>query len=90
MLEGRLFMQCQFTFSRGKKDYHLLSSNVERRPPSHSSAGLWKQWGKLNSHIAHSVWCMQVGDEISKANTTSNTLAAAAPAECSESQISTP
>lgn len=49
MLEGRLFKQCQFTFGQRKKDYHLLSSNVERRPPSHSSSGMWKQWGKLNS-----------------------------------------
>lgn len=63
MLEGRLFMQCQFSFSQGKKDYHLLSSNVERRPPSHSSAGMWKQWGKLNSQTAHTVSCMQVRDD---------------------------
>lgn len=49
MLEGRLFKQCQFTFGQRKKDYHLFSSNVERRPPSHSSSGMWKQWGKLNS-----------------------------------------
>lgn len=62
MLEGRLFTQWQFTFSRGKKDYHLLSSNVESRPPSHSSAGMWKQWGKLNSQTAHTVSCVQVRD----------------------------
>lgn len=48
MLEGRLLKQCRFTFGQRKKDYHLLSSNVQRRPPSHSSSGMWKHWGKLN------------------------------------------
>lgn len=55
MLEGRLFMPCLFTFSPRKKDYHLLSSTVERMPPSHSSAGMWKQWGKLNSQAV--IYC---------------------------------
>lgn len=88
MLEGRLFKQCRFTFGQRKKDYHLLSSNVERRPPSHSSSGMWKQWGKLNSQQLTLFHVCEPEMVISKANAASHTLAAGTLTDCSETQIS--
>lgn len=87
MLEGRLFKQCRFTFGQRKKDYHLLSCNVERRPPSHSSSGMWKQWGKLNSRQLTLFPVCQSEMEISKANTDSRILAAETLTDYSETQI---
>lgn len=82
-------MQCRFTFSPGKKDYHLLFRKVESRPPSHSSAGMWKQWGKLNSRAVQVLWLslLHVCKSemiIPKASVTSKVLAAVAPVDCSE------